>query len=358
LARVLIVEKRRLKALDLKYDVQSMGHEVFGLEKLEDLYDKTLELEPNLLIIDSKMFSDYPEKKSQVNNIINLQIPTICLTNQSNPADEADKKFFKQGYVYLLLKPYSEDQLKSKIESIIGKKSKESFLNRINIVGVSNKELIYVLILPLTTLTLVFAVLSFAFEGKGFLTNLTTEFISIVVTITYVNWVFKRDKVKKWEDADRRISKRLEIISNSFITILRTNFKMTFVFFDDGFYKIRPSSSTELLKVAQEVFNPIIFDKFRAMEASKWKIIIERLEEILKQIDRVLIYYGTKLNPKKYALLLDIQEELEDIIKEYKAFQEIFDNPDNFGNVDDTLKTIMAGKIRTIFNLLVKVHTS
>lgn len=193
-------------------------------------------------------------------------------------------------------------------------------------------------------------------NGDSFFTNLTTEFISIVVTVTYVNWVFKSHKVKKWEETDRRISRRLEILANSYVTALRTNLGLTLVYLDEESFKIRPSTNLKLLMVAKAVIDPIIYGKILLMDVKNWKLLISHLENILDQIDRIIMFYGSKLNPQKYAIILDIQEELEDIVKEYRALQDIFDKPDPSRDLDKYLKAIIAEKIKRIFKLLTKLE--
>lgn len=207
-------------------------------------------------------------------------------------------------------------------------------------------------------MTILFAVISYYLKGDSFFTNLTTEFISIVVTVTYVNWVFKSHEAKKWEETDRRISGRLEIITNTYITALRSSFSLDFVIFDENTIKSEDRSlmHSELLRVAKEVLIPIIFDKLLYLDAEKWKFLISEFREVLDQIDRVFLYYGNKLSPEKYSLLLDIQEELEDIIKEYKAIPGIFEEPDPSRDVDKYLKAAIADKIIRILNLIIKLE--
>lgn len=231
-------------------------------------------------------------------------------------------------------------------------------MRKFSVEGISKRELLITLILPLSLLTVLFAVISYYLKGDSFFTNLTTEFISIVVTVTYVNWVFKQHKVKKWEEPNRRISGRLEIITNTFITTLRTSFRFDFVIFDENTSKGEDLSSMhlKLLKVSIEVLTPIIFNKLLNLDAERWKFLISELNEILEKIDSVFMIYGNNLGPEKYLLLLDIQEELEDIIKEYKAIPGIFEQPNPSREFDKYIKANIADRITLILNLLMELN--
>lgn len=355
--RVLIVGKH-INVLSIKYVIQSMGHDAYMGGKLKDFSNKILGLNPDIVLIDLVEIKDEPDVDAFFDEIRNLKIPLIYISNHSRLSDDLEKTIFKKDNCYLLVRPFSENDLIMKVESVVNKIEKKSIVKRIHIGGVTNKELLYYLFLPLSLLTLFFAILSFFYRGESFSTNLTTEFISIVVTVTYVNWVFRRHKVKEWEETDKRISRRLDIVSNSLITSLRTIFKMCFLFFDGESYEIRISSTSNNLEVAREVIYPHVFEKLLFLDVENWKILIIQLEDVLKQIDRILMIYGNKLNSEKYSALLDIQGELEDIIKEYKAMPEFFTNSyvsDNHQKIGEDLKKIVAGKLKKILNSLTKL---
>jgi len=176
----------------------------------------------------------------------------------------------------------------------------KKIVSKISFSGANNLELLIYLIIPLTILTIIFATVSFFF-GDSFFTNLTTEFISIVITVSYVNWVFNIHKVKKWEETDRRISGRLRIIINTYITALRSSFSLDFVSFnkkEEDEYLMNYYS----LNIAKEVLEPIILEKLLYLNGDKWKSLIYEFKEILEQIDRIFLFYGNKLSPKKYSL--------------------------------------------------------
>jgi len=54
--------------------------------------------------------------------------------------------------------------------------------------------------------------------------------------------------------------------------------------------------------------------------------------------------------------VLDIYEELEDIIKQYKAIPEIFDKPDYHREIDKILKSVIADKNILILDLLIDLE--
>jgi CheY-like chemotaxis protein len=117
LARVLIVEDEGIGAMDLKYTLESMGHEVVYIaSRGEEAIEKSLELLPDLVLMDIILKGEI-DGITAAAEISKFNIPFIYLTANSERATQeralATKPF---GYV---LKPFENRELKETVESAI-----------------------------------------------------------------------------------------------------------------------------------------------------------------------------------------------------------------------------------------------
>lgn len=114
MARILIVEDEGIGAMDLKYTLEALGHEVVYIaSRGEEAIEKSLEMLPDLVLMDIIL-------KGDIDGIIAAEelrksdIPFIYLTaNSENATQERALATKPLGYV---LKPFENIELKETVE--------------------------------------------------------------------------------------------------------------------------------------------------------------------------------------------------------------------------------------------------
>lgn len=114
MARVLIVEDEGIGAMDLKYTIESMGHEVVHIaSRGDEAIEKSVELLPDLILMDIILKGDI-DGIMAAKEIKKYNIPFIYLTANSERATwERASQTEPSGYI---LKPFENEELKSSVE--------------------------------------------------------------------------------------------------------------------------------------------------------------------------------------------------------------------------------------------------
>lgn len=114
MARILIVEDESIEAMNLKNSLHSMNHEViYTASSGEEAVEKTLELEPDLILMDIVLKGDM-NGIDAAKAIKPLNIPLIYLTAYSDDIT-LDKALAGEPYGYII-KPFDNRKLKLSIE--------------------------------------------------------------------------------------------------------------------------------------------------------------------------------------------------------------------------------------------------
>jgi CheY-like chemotaxis protein len=117
LARVLIVEDEGIGAMDLKYTLEALGHEVIYIaSRGEEAIEKSLEMLPDLVLMDIILKGDI-DGITAAEELRKFDIPFIYLTANSENATQKRALATKpQGYI---LKPFENKELKETVESAL-----------------------------------------------------------------------------------------------------------------------------------------------------------------------------------------------------------------------------------------------
>ena len=83
------------------------------------------------------------------------------------------------------------------------------------------------LALPLALLSAASLVLHRWWDYDGFLVNLATGLLSIIVTVSYVDWILRKHESHRWSGTDIRISQRLEVFVNALISGIRSGLRFS-----------------------------------------------------------------------------------------------------------------------------------
>ncbi|MDP3034030.1 MAG: response regulator [Methanobacteriaceae archaeon] len=114
MARIIIVEDEGIGAMDLKYTLESMGHEVVYIaSRGEEAIEKSLELLPDLVLMDIILKGDI-DGITAAEELRKSDIPFIYLTANSENATQKRALATKpRGYI---LKPFENRELKEVVE--------------------------------------------------------------------------------------------------------------------------------------------------------------------------------------------------------------------------------------------------
>lgn len=117
MARVLIVEDEGIGAMDLKYTLEALGHEVIYIaSRGEEAIEKSLEMLPDLVLMDIILKGDI-DGITAAEELRKFDIPFIYLTANSENATQKRALATKpQGYI---LKPFENKELKETVESAL-----------------------------------------------------------------------------------------------------------------------------------------------------------------------------------------------------------------------------------------------
>ncbi|MDO9045026.1 MAG: response regulator [Methanobacteriaceae archaeon] len=117
MARILIVEDEGIGAMDLKYTLEALGHEVVHIaSRGEEAIEKSLEMLPDLVLMDIILKGDI-DGITAAEELSKSDIPFIYLTaNSENATQERALATKPLGYV---LKPFENIELKEAVESAI-----------------------------------------------------------------------------------------------------------------------------------------------------------------------------------------------------------------------------------------------
>lgn len=192
------------------------------------------------------------------------------------------------------------------------------------------------LILAICTVsTLVFY---FARGETAFSTNLFSEFLSIIITVLILDWYFKRHEAKKWEGTEIRVSKKLEKLLIIYNKILRNYFEFPV-----------PSSYTEMLEQSTKI--QVELEKLQSIDDENWDLIMGKMKKFENQLNKIIISFESRLNYTQHELIMDIEENLEKLEKNYGASIKL--RRDLFSKVNKEFNELMIEEMTSILeNLL------
>lgn len=212
-----------------------------------------------------------------------------------------------------------------------------------------DKQIFKKLILPLSLLTIMSFILNCFFSFYGFFINLSTELISIIITVLYVDYIIKKRELENWINVEKQVSGELRIYINATISTIRTAFNIDI--FNLIKYPINiDAMNQELIKFSKEILEPNTLKKVSNINQNEWKIFINQILNLRNEGDRLLTIFNAKLNPQQYEYFLLIQYCLKSIHNSYSIFPDIIGIPDNelpMDNIDQAIE------LKESFNVII-----
>ena len=185
-----------------------------------------------------------------------------------------------------------------------------------------DRKIIYYLAapLPLAAIILICYAIYYNNTYSNLALNLGTELIGILLVVLYVNWIIKKNEEKKWARSMDLILENVRLISGRFFDIIQKFLDLT----DEDIFdnEILMSTSTkeivfESLRVAEDTLLPMIMQEFHKIPPNNWKELNDGLNILNKDLIRLILIFGNKMEPNFHSQLLGLQIQIENIIKIY-----------------------------------------
>ncbi|CAN4278983.1 hypothetical protein LJR125_001863 [Pseudoxanthomonas sp. LjRoot125] len=191
------------------------------------------------------------------------------------------------------------------------------------------KALLLKLALPLLALASVSIWLNSYTYTDGFLLNLATELIGIVITVAYVDWVLKAHEKKAWMGTSVRIADRLRNLSNASVSGLRSSLGfgtevLNHEILQSGDLK---KINREVMRVGVQVLQPSMRARLEVLDGKGWKTLAAHLQGTWQEAER-LLQFSHRLESVDIELLFDLQQEAQSALTFWRTFPDIAGVPD------------------------------
>ncbi|MEA4895952.1 MAG: hypothetical protein VB064_11940 [Oscillospiraceae bacterium] len=175
-------------------------------------------------------------------------------------------------------------------------------------------------------------------KSDGLLINLATEFFGIILTIYFVDRIFKYYENENWKGVDLKIKRYIQTLFNKTITSIRLAFGLSLEDLCDPKILMRSFGQAdmrlmenELVRISKEILEPTALTNLNKMDTKGYKILNDELMGAYESAERIIVIFGSKLSAKQFELLLDIQDCIRGINIQQTTW------PDYFGVLVESL---------------------
>lgn len=202
------------------------------------------------------------------------------------------------------------------------------------------KYLLVKLIIPFLALTFLCIIFIFQFPcWRDVWVNLFTSFLSILLTICFIDVIHRRWEKDRWEGVDKLIHTYIDTYLTVSINQFRTAFKISAKVIDQSAIDFKKSSSIrkEMVRVAETYISPSVDSGVSNMTTTDWNPLIRQLNRTWESGEKITANYIDRVDPILVEQILKIQNEMIGICNFYSTF------PDVIGIPDEKLKTNKNG---------------
>jgi hypothetical protein len=205
------------------------------------------------------------------------------------------------------------------------------------------------LVVPGVLLILLCFVLNLLIPWQGFFLNLAVTLIGILFAVLYVDYILKQHEENRWAPAKLLIEKKIFDFATITVSQFRVAFKINYevlnreVIFGDNLSEIRE----EMVRLAQSILLPSVDSSMEILTKTDRETLIRQLKITWENADKLLSTYGNWIEPEKFVLIMEIQEEIWNIIYLCVTFPEIAEIH-NANYVTRGIQKSLAKKIRII----------
>ena len=189
------------------------------------------------------------------------------------------------------------------------------------------KPLFWVVI-PLATVTVVSLLLHTYWQADGFFLNLATEFIGIVATVWYVDWIIRSHENESWKPLDARIADRLRATLNATVRSIGTPLGVTIDDLPiDHFSTDVVAIHKQLISHASNELSPSCKARVLRVDAAGWKAFYSQIFHANETVHTFQSTFKDRLTPQQNSDLLDLEEHLASSMMAYTIFPDVMGRP-------------------------------
>jgi len=193
-----------------------------------------------------------------------------------------------------------------------------------------NKYLLKSLIIPLFLAIIFFFILGCYINWKNIFTGISITLLGILITVSYVNYIIRKQKELNILNVKERINKRIEFLANATITNFRTFFGFGGDIFNQSIMERgnKNEIKKEMIRIAENILIPASENKITKMNQNDWKGFADLNKIVWDGSDWIIRTFGQNIDSEILTLLLDIQDISEKIIRDYSIWPDILGVPD------------------------------
>jgi len=173
-----------------------------------------------------------------------------------------------------------------------------------------NRSLVIGLVIPLLILSVFFLYLSRPVSYQDVVLNLATDFITIIITVFYVDWVLRQHDEVAWSQAEHYIASEVSVIGNSFIRDVADHLRIE----DEIFQTIDSMDIQEIqsniLNRVRDIDRFVLEDAIAVMTKERWRDLISMVDARRADSTTVLSQFAPKMSPRQLESILEFRKSV------------------------------------------------
>jgi len=178
--------------------------------------------------------------------------------------------------------------------------------------------------------------LYFYWNLDGLYLNLAAVFLQILIAVLLVDYLLDRNEKAQWKGFEARMQRKVVFLANFTLLEIRSVLGMQF-----SHETTTDLSALDSLRINQRIYTQMkgCEDEFatilQGFSHEQWTVLIKGMRLISSEIDRTMLLYFSKFEPRQLELLSELQERIDLVV----LFPEVFPNTIESFRSDSTADT-------------------
>lgn len=189
----------------------------------------------------------------------------------------------------------------------------------------ANRTLVLGLTVPLLLASAITLWISRPITVREVFLNLATDFITIVITVWYVDWILNRQEQLRWQNAEKYISAEAGKLGHSLVSAVVEDIKLSNQIFPKKNPPLHKRTiediQAEILSNVKKLDHDQIIAKLKELDASQWSKLMIGLQSRAAEITVLISQFGSRLNPEKLEVLLTLRDAIDTAESTYSLFR-------------------------------------
>jgi hypothetical protein len=185
--------------------------------------------------------------------------------------------------------------------------------------------------LPLLAISILFLFLARPFSLSDLLLNIATDFITLIITIWYVDWILEEHDDAKWEGTHKYIIAFAGEIAHGIVSIIAEKTGLSREVFpkNDPPFHTRSISDIqqEIIENVRKLSRENIIAHLDKLSAIQWQELFQSLRKFQNDISVFLSQFGPRLRPYEQEAILSMRMEIVSTISSYELFYDFLGVP-------------------------------